>query len=717
MRSIIDPGPSIQAMNEPDPNCRYPDMHPDSSRYAILAGTGSLARGIRIALLVAALGASHSGFAQAATAPAPTPAPSTTSAADPMDEIIVFGRAERQIGVAVTASEGTVGGDDLLVRPMLKVAELLEAVPGLIAAQHSGSGKANQYFLRGFNLDHGTDFTTYIDDVPMNLRTHGHGQGYLDVNGLISETVERVDFRKGTYRADTGDFSPAGAAFMSTIDRYDAPFVAAEGGQFGWRRLAAGGTSMVGDGSLTYVAQYQGYDGPWELPEDLQHQSGWLKFAKPLDFATLNLSLSGYHATWKPTEQIPERVIGSSVCEDAFCSLDPTAVGETTRWIATARLLGQGWRATLYGQYYDWHMVSDSTYDNQVNQLDRRWIAGGRYEREWLIGTAAALTAGTEFRYDDIGRVGLQHTDRGQFVEWVGVHAVKEGSVSAYAEGHWNPTEPLRLSAGLRADYFDFQVRERIDLPDQYGGNTSASRVSPKLGAAYKLSDTVELYANWGRGFHSNDARGVVNPITPAPGLSPSVGKEGGIRFEIGGAKLTATYWWLDLDSELKFVGDSNSVEPGAATARRGYELTGFWRPIPTIAIDGVWTGSRGRYLDSPGAEYISGAVENAGELGVAFIDGPWELSARMRYLGGYPLIEDNSQRADPEVHVNLRAAWKPGSWNLYGEVLNVLGDNAKDITYWYESFVAGFDTVPTEGRMSRQEEPRTLRVGLRYNF
>jgi outer membrane receptor protein involved in Fe transport len=657
-------------------------------------------------------------LAPLATATPAQEAPSTdASAAAILEEIIVFGRGEKKIGVAVAASEGTVGGDDLLVRPMLKVAELLEAVPGLIAAQHSGSGKANQYFLRGFNLDHGTDFTTYIDDVPMNMRTHGHGQGYLDLNGLIAETVEQVDFRKGTYRADTGDFSPAGAAFMTTIDRYEQPFLAAETGQYGWQRMAGGGTSMVGGGSLTYVAQYQTYDGPWELPEDLQHESGWFKYAKPLESATLSLSLSGYHATWQPTEQIPERVIGSSVCEDAFCSLDPNARGETTRWIATARLLGDDWRATLYGQYYDWHMLSDSTYDAQINQLDRRWIAGGRYEHSFTFGDTVALKSGTEFRYEDIGRVGLQNTDQGEFVDWVGVHAVKESSASLYAEGNWNPVKPLRLSAGLRADYFNFDAQELIDLPDQYSGSDSDSKVSPKIGAAYTLSDRVELYANWGRGFHSNDARGVINPITPAPGLSPSEGKEGGVRFEIGTVKLTATYWWLDLDSELKFVGDSNSVEPGAATERHGYELTAFWRPLPTIAVDAVWTGSHARYVDSPGEEYITGAVENAGELGFAVVNGRWELSARARYLGAYPLIEDNSERADPELHLNVRAAWKPGSWTVYGELLNVLDDDAKDITYWYESFVEGFDTVPTEGRMSRAEEPRTLRVGLKYNF
>jgi hypothetical protein len=189
------------------------------------------------------------------------------------------------------------------------------------------------------------------------------------------------------------------------------------------------------------------------------------------------------------------------------------------------------------------------------------------------------------------------------------------------------------------------------------------------------------------------------------------------MRVELGSVKLTATYWWLNLDSELKFVGDSNSVEPGPATERHGYELTAFWRPIPWIAIDGVWTGSHGRYIDNPDGEFIPGSVENVGEVGIAATNAKWDLSARVRYLGAYPLIEDNSQRADPEIHVNLRAAWKPGRWNVYGEVLNVLDDHAKDIVYWYESFVAGFDTVPTEGRLSRAEEPRTIRVGVKYQF
>jgi outer membrane receptor protein involved in Fe transport len=647
-------------------------------------------------------------------AAAPVLAAETTG--EVLEEVVVFARGEALIGRAEAASEGAVGGADLAVRPLLRVAELLEVAPGLIAVQHSGTGKANQYFLRGFNLDHGTDFTTYIDDVPLNLRSHGHGQGYLDVNGLIPETVERIDYRKGAYRADVGDFSMAGASFMSTVDRI-APFIAAESGDFGWRRLAAGASTELGGGELAGMAQWKTYDGPWELPEALQHQSLWAKFSQSLDIGDFELSLSGYHAKWRPTEQIPERAIGTSVCEDEFCSLDPTAEGETLRWIASARLLAEHWRATLYAQYYDWNMLSNATYDFQINQFDRRWIAGGRFERRLQVSDALSLTAGVESRYDDIGAVGLQHTNAGTFIESISRHAIREASAGAYAETTWTPHARLRLMGGVRADVYDFDVEAR--MPGVDAGAKSDDAFSPKLGVAYELNDRLELYANWGRGFHSNDARGVVNALTPVRGLSTGEGEEIGARFELGGVRLTATYWRLDLDSELKFVGDSNSVEPGAATRRRGYELVGFWRPLPWLAFDGVWTASRARYVSSEDGAYVAGAVENAGAFGVALVNDRWEASLRVRCLGEYPLIEDDSERADSETSLNVRLAWKPGALTFYAELLNALDENGKDIVYYYGANVAGLDPLgeQIDGRVSRAEEPRTLRAGVKYRF
>jgi len=668
--------------------------------------------------------------ALAAPDPAPADAPKNASN-EPLQEVIIFARGENLIGKAAASSEGAVGGADLSVRPLLRVAELLEVVPGLIAAQHSGSGKANQYFLRGFNLDHGTDFTTYVDDVPMNLRTHGHGQGYLDLNGLIPEVVDRVDYRKGPYRADVGDFSLAGASYMSTIEKLEHPFMALEGGQYGWKRAAGGATTDLAGGDLTFIGQWKTYDGPWQLPEKLQHESFWSKYAHDTPLGDLQMTFGGYHGKWHPTEQIPEREIGTPGCPDAFCALDTSAIGETWRYVASAGLKADKWRASLYAQYYDWHMLSDSTYSQQINQLDRRNVFGGRFERKVIEDPKFTLNAGAEGRYDDVGRVGLQHTIEGEFESDVTKYGVQESSISPYVEATWSPIDNLRLLGGARADFYDFDVKSQLDPTVK--GSKSDNIFSPKLGAAYAVNGNVELYANWGRGFHSNDGRGVVIKLddeTPlVPGLVRGKGKEVGARFQQGNFSITGTYWWLDLASELKFSGDANAAEPSNPSKRRGYELVSFWRPMPWLAIDAVWTGSHARSVplagDEPGHTYLEGAIESAGELGISAVEKSWEASVRVRYLGPYPLTDDNAHRADGEAVVNLRGAWKTDHYTVYAELLNVFNDDGKDIVYWYEAYAPGVDPVGAPDscgasdncRMSRAEEPRTLRFGVRYQF
>lgn len=634
-----------------------------------------------------------------------------------VDEVVIFGRGEKLIGVAEAASEGSVGGDDLLVRPMLRVADLLESVPGMIAAQHSGSGKANQYFLRGFNLDHGTDFTTYVDDVPWNLRTHGHGQGYLDVNGLIPEIVERIDYRKGTYRADAGDFSMAGTGRFKSINSLNEPFIAIEGGSYGWGRLAGGGTTDFGDGKLTLIGQYKTYDGPWELPENLQHESIWGKYSEQTDYGTWDLSLSGYLATWHPTEQTPESAFGSETCKDKFCSLDPSAYGKTNRWILTSNWTGDDWRATLYGQFYDWHMLSNATYtdDGQINQFDQRDTFGGRYERNLFKTESVDILVGAEWRYDQIAKVGLDSTQEGKFVANISNNNVDENSLGIYTELTWHPTKALRFTAGLRTDIYSLDVRANSGSGDTQNVGSSTDNISsPKLGAAYTLTDQIELYANWGQGFHSNDARGVVNKEISVPALVRGTGYEGGVRFEQGNFKISAAYWWLNLSSELIFVGDSNSVEPKGGANRQGYEVVAFWHPVQWLGIDAVYTGSRARNIDpeSAGGKYVEGAVENAGEVGIAATRDGWEFSARLRYLGPYPLLPDNSERAQGETMLNVRLAYEFEKITVYGEVLNVLDHDGQDIVYFYEN---AFD--PEGGRVSRAEEPRSVRVGLKYKF
>jgi outer membrane receptor protein involved in Fe transport len=645
---------------------------------------------------------------------------------EPVEEVIVFGRSLALVGRAEAASEGTVGGADLLVRPMLRVAELLEAVPGMVAVQHSGSGKANQYFLRGFNLDHGTDFTTILDGVPLNMRSHGHGQGYLDINGMLPETVERIDYRKGTYRADLGDFAMAGAAVITTIDRLDAPFFSLESGENGWGRIAGGGSRDLDNGaSLTGIAEHKTYDGPWQQPENLQHTSLWGKYRRPTQFGTLAVTLSGYDAQWQPTEQIPERAIGTSVCADEFCTLDSTATGRTSRWIGSVMLEGDVWNASAYAQYYDWQMQSNPTYDAQINQFDRRWITGGRYERTIHESDRVVLTVGGDFRYDDVGNVGVDEFEQGQFVGNIGQNSLKEISLGAFVEASVSPTDRLRVMLGARADVYDFDAAARtVGSAD---GHETDSRASPKLGLAYEVTDNVELYGNWGKGFHSNDVRGVVNTVDPVPGLSPGEGYEAGARIQAGALTVTTAYWWLDLDSELIFVGDSNAVEPKGGSKRDGYEVTLFWRPVEWLGIDAVYVGSKARYVDNPDGDYVEGAVENAGQIGFSAVKDNWEASLRLRYLGEYALTPDNAQRADAETSINLRGAYTVGRATWYAELLNVFDEDGKDIVYWYEAYVDGLDPpglssetldcTITNCRMSRVEEPRTLRLGVKFEF
>jgi outer membrane receptor protein involved in Fe transport len=645
--------------------------------------------------------------------------------ADSAEAIYVYGRGEKRIGSAGAASEGGVAGADIEVRPLLRPGELLEATPGLIATQHSGGGKANQFFLRGFNLDHGTDFSVNFDGVPLNFRTHGHGQGYLDINGLIPETVRRVDYRKGPYRADAGDFSFVGSSTITTHDRME-PFAKVELGAYDYLRYVAGGSVPVAGGDLLLVGQLKYNDGPWDLPEDFDGAMGYAKYSRPLGGGTFQTSFSYYDATWAPTEQLPERAVGSLV-EDRYGTLDPTLRGSTERWIATIGYQSDDWRVSAYLQKYDWSLLSNFTFfledpvnGDQLRQYDDRWIYGGRAERTFELNDTLSLRLGAEARVDDISSVGLDETIAGAKEFTVAAFDVHESSLGLFGEAIWQPVERLMVIGGLRGDFYRFRT-QALAGDSSWSGTVKDDILAPKIGVNYEVADGIALYANYGQGFHSNDARGVTNPDDPAPGLVKGEMEEVGARFERGGAILTAVYWWSQIDSELIYVGDSGAVEPSDPASRHGYELTAFYKPNGWLAFDGVLTGSTARYDGLPeGENYVPGALESSGELGVSAIFPEFNAAARLRYLGPHALIEDNSQRGDETLLVNLRAAYTPtrfGGWELYAELLNVFDSKGDDIDYYYETRLPGEPPEGVLGRNSRIVEPRQLRVGLKAAF
>jgi outer membrane receptor protein involved in Fe transport len=645
---------------------------------------------------------------------------------DTGDVIYVYGRGERRIGDAVAASEGGISGADLEIRPLLRPGEILEATPGLIATQHSGGGKANQFFLRGFNLDHGTDFGLSIDDMPVNFRTHGHGQGYLDVNGLIPESVERVDYRKGPYRADTGDFSFVGSAQITTVDHID-PFATLELGSYGYRRLVGGGSVSVGSGDLLVMGQAKLNDGPWELPEDFEGYSGLIKYSTPLGAGDFQIALHLYDATWAPTEQLPERLIGTPLCEDRFCSIDLTLRGNTERQVLTANYQDDNWKLTAYAQQYDWELLNNFTYfledpvgGDQLRQFEQRWTWGGRVERFDQLTERLSLRVGTELRLDKIGPIGLDQTIDGALEFNYNSFAVSEQSAGLYAELIAEPVERLFITAGLRGDAYRFRTRA-LDGVDVWGGKASDQIFSPKIGANYEVFDGIAIYANYGQGFHSNDARGVTNPTDPAPGLVGGDFEEVGLRFERGGLIFTGVYWWSSIGSELIYVGDSGAVEPSEPGVRHGYELTAFWKPNNWLAVDAVWTGTHSRFSSLPeGENFVPGALKSSGELGVSAAFRQWNASLRLRYMGPHPLIEDNSQRGSATFLANARVGWTPDDlWGLsfYGEVLNLFDSKDDDIDYYYETRFPGEPAEGVPGRNSRIVEPRQFRVGMTKRF
>ncbi len=649
------------------------------------------------------------------------PAGHAFAAEDEAGGIVVYGRSEHRIGTAVAASEGAIAGADIANRPLLRPAELLEAVPGLIATQHSGGGKANQYFLRGFNLDHGTDFALSIDDMPLNFRTHGHGQGYLDVGGLIPEAVARIDYRKGPYRADSGEFAFVGAARITTRDTMD-PFATAELGSFGHRRLVVGGSAGIGDADLLLLGQWKQYDGPWALPEAMRNLSVFAKLGTETGAGRLTASVNIYRARWRPTEQIPERAIGT-VIPDRFGSLDPSLSGRTDRQIFTLNLTGDALRASLWAQRYDWSLFSNFTYflddpvnGDQLRQHETMWGMGGRIERDVRLAPDLTITAGAEFRHDDIGRIGLDHSIGGVVDQVRSAFAVRESSAAIYGELAWKPSPVVQVQAALRGDGYRF--RTRAIGGSARSGNRDAGLITSKFGISLIPAARFALYANFGQGFHGNDARGVTAPVDPAPALVRGRFIEGGLRYEAGSLVLTANHWWSRIGSELIYVGDSGAVEPSGAGRRHGYELTLFWRPAPWLAVDAVWTGAKSRFADLPeGANRIPGALESSGELGLSVIRKGLNAALRVRHMGPHALTEDNSVRGKATTLVNLRLGLERGRWELFADLLNLLNSRAHDIAYVYVTRLPGEPPEGVEGRNSRTVEPRQLRLGLRARW
>jgi outer membrane receptor protein involved in Fe transport len=647
--------------------------------------------------------------------------------------------AEDLVGIATSASQGAITAKQLEVRPFMRQAEVLETVPGVIITQHSGEGKANQYFLRGFNLDHGSDFATTVAGVPVNMPTHAHSQGYSDLNFLIPELVAGVQYSKGPYFADQGDFATAGAGNINYATSLDRPLVQLEMGTYDFGRALLAASPKVGRGTLLAAFETSTNSGPWSVPDSYRKYNGVLRYSQGDNVNGLSLTFMGYHGKWNATEASPQRAIDSGLI-DRFGSIDDSDGGHTYRYS-----VGGEWQHTngstltkvqAYGLGYDLNLISNFTFflddpvhGDQRDQLDHRFVTGGRafQKRQGRLGRYSMQnTYGIQVRNDNIAQVALIHTERRVPIEtWNDASAIVT-SVGGYADNQMEWSRWMRTTVGLRVDGSRYDVTNKVDARN--GGVATAGIVSPKGTATFGPWRSTEIYVNAGTGFHSNSALGTTlkylpdgtaaDPVTP---LVRAKGAEVGVRtVAVPHLQSTISLWTLRLGSELVYNGDVGATEPGPASKRYGVEFANYYSPKPWLIFDGDLSLSRARFTEfSEAGQYVPEAVNTVVSGGVSLDNYRKTFaSLRVRYFGPRALIEDNSVRSKATTLLNFEGGYQFfKQLRVNANVYNLLDAEVSDIDYFFASRLPGEPLSGVDDIHVHPAVPRTLRVSMIIGF
>ena len=655
-----------------------------------------------------------------------------------IEHIRVKGDVSTKNGAYVSASQGWVSGDTLIERPTLRTGEILEFIPGMMVTQHSGSGKANQYFLRGFNLDHGTDFSVNVDGMPINMRSHGHGQGYSDLNFIIPELIDNLRFFKGTYYANIGDFSSAGGALFSLRNSLQQNVAVFTVGEYGFFRGVALNQLELTHGNIVSAFEYQTYDGPWtDVSEDVRKKNANIRYVTPLADGELSITAMAYDNSWNGADQIPERAVEAGLI-DRLGSLDTQVGGTSSRYSLSANYKSEALNASLYAIDSNLSLFSNFTYflddptrGDQFEQTDQRNIFGGEIFTvlPLPITPGSSVTIGSQFQYDDIGNVGLYRTQNLQRFSTTREDTIDSLSGALFAQSNIVLSDSLSLSLGGRYDYLSVDVES--DLPAN-SGDDSDGLFTIKAGLKYLLSDEVTTFINIGQGLHSNDARGATLNIDPVSGestessplLVKSLGYETGINFTDSHTfNVSAALWYLELDSELVYVGDAGFTEASRPSERYGVEFSAYYwiNKYVTSDIEAAWTHAR--FSDSVDGEgdHIEGTVPGVISAGLTYYEQSNQqglsYALRARYLSSRT-VDSNDEISPPSTFiVNTQIRYRATNWDVVLEVLNTLDSDDHDIDYFYASRLQGEPNEGVEDLHFHPVEPRNIRLSfaLRY--
>ncbi len=664
--------------------------------------------------------------------------------AQEIEKIIVPGVVSGIFVASDSATEGTVSAEQLRARPLLRPGELLEVVPGYIATQHSGDGKANQYFLRGFNLDHGTDGAVFLNGVPLNMSSHAHGQGYTDLNFVIPELIQKITYRKGPYAADDGNFSSAGSVRMETKTKFDTPFISSELGSNRFARTVAGGSTQFGDGTLLAALELQHANGPWIVPEQFQKRNSVLQYSWKTGEHEFKVSGSAYAARWTATDQIPQRAIDAGAVQ-RFGSLDATDGGTTRRasvsgqWTKTS--VASTTQVSAYAVSSALDLFSNFTYalDNPGNgdqfaQSERRRVVGIHgIHTDFFNWNAqpAEVSYGVYLRQDRLAPVGLRTTQARLTIATIREDRVTETNASAFASASLMLKPWARMNAGIRLEHLQAKV---ISDAVENSGHAKSTILLPKLSFTFEPWKETALFLNAGHGLHSNDARGLTTmrnvdfrdtenfggSIVPVTPLVRTRGAEIGLRTRIVPSLQTSvSIWGLRSASELVYIGDAGTTEASRASQRTGIEWATYWSPHKGVTMDVDVAWSRARFRDDPDGIglFVPGAITRTASLSGSYERGPLTLGARLRYFGPRSLVEDDSVRSASSTLMNVKAIYAlTPKFEISADVFNALNRKANDIEYFYASKLPG-ESNAVEDRHIHPAEGRTFRLGLRWQI
>lgn len=653
-----------------------------------------------------------------------------------VDTLVVQGYRINLLGEALSASEGVIGSDEIASRPVLRTGEILEFIPGMVVTQHSGSGKANQYFLRGFNLDHGSDFNTSIDGMPVNMRTHAHGQGYTDLNFIMPDFIQTINYRKGPYYAEVGDFSGAGAALFTIKNHISDNFFSAVQGENNFSQFMAGGNINVDNGDLLLGIEHQTFDGPWStINEDVNKNNFLSRYSSLLAGGDLSITVMAYQNRWNSADQIPTRAVSEQLI-DNFGSLDTQLGGHSNRYSLSSTWTNQQWAANIYSIHSSLDLFSNFTYflDDPVNgdqfeQVDERnlWGAGiSRQGSEYIAEKVLEYKIGSDFRYDNIGKIALYHTHDRKRLSTTRDDSVYESSLGLFAQSTLAVTKNFHVDLGARYDIYSAQVNSNII---QNSGNATQGKISFKWGASYQITNHIEIYTNAGQGLHSNDARGVTitqDPVTGTPSkpvelLVPSTGAEIGMKlFDAEHFNISTSLWYLRSASELVFAGDAGNTEASRASERYGNEIAAYYWLDSHWNMDTELAWTRASFTQDVSAEgkYIEGSIPFVANVGLSYeAASGWHGALRYRYFGARRLDSFDEHHAHASSALNMGVGYQWQSCSLTLDILNMLNSRAHDIDYFYRSRLANESADGREDVHYHPLEPRSLRIKGDYKF